>query len=51
MPLNMFYIMKLEFIALLLDDEQQLRREGVNTERRMWMHFCLRNRKRILEII
>jgi hypothetical protein len=29
MVLNMFYIMKLGFIALLLDDEEQFRRERI----------------------
>jgi hypothetical protein len=41
----MFYIMKLGFIALLLDDEEQFRHERVSTERKMWVHFRLRNRK------
>jgi hypothetical protein len=45
MALNMFYIRKLGFIALLLDDEEQFQSERVSTERRMWVHFCLMNRK------
>jgi hypothetical protein len=43
MALNMFYIMKLGFIALLLDDEEQFRRERVSTDRKMWVHFLLKN--------
>jgi arabinogalactan endo-1,4-beta-galactosidase len=45
MAFNMFYIMKLGSIALLLDEEQQFQRERVSTERKMWVHLCLRNRK------
>jgi hypothetical protein len=45
MALNMLYIMKFGFIALVFDDEEQFRRERVSTERNMWVHFCLRNRK------
>jgi hypothetical protein len=54
MALNIFYIMKLGFIALLLYDEEQFLRERVSTKRRMSVHFCLRNRKNgrgILDII
>jgi hypothetical protein len=34
-------------VAPLLDEEKQFRRErrSVGTERRMWLHNCLRNRK------
>jgi hypothetical protein len=41
----MFYIVKMGFIALLFDDEEQFQSERVSTERNMWVHFCLRNRK------
>jgi hypothetical protein len=45
MALNMFYTVKLGFIALLLDDEEQFQSESVSIEGNMWVHFCLRNRK------
>jgi hypothetical protein len=34
----MFYIVKLGFIALLLDDEEQFQSEHVRTERSMRVH-------------
>jgi hypothetical protein len=43
--LHMFSNMNLGVIALLLDEEEQFRCERFSTERRTWVHKCLRNRK------